>query len=183
RPRLASEILEVIVGVQILVAEELPSPGMEILDAGLDHQCHGAGGRQSVVRTVVRGELTEFGDGFDRGHNADGASAAAVQVFPTINQVQVVGHALAVETNIGVCADRGCYLVVRHGAGSAGRQSGQRVNAATVSSNLGDLISRDQVADLAALGLDGNRGCFHGYALRGVADFQLEIYAGAIAIA
>ena len=179
--RQARRVPEGVLGVQILVAHELPGFGMEVPDSGLDHQGHGAGGGQAVFRAVVRGELAEFGNRFYRGHDDECARAAAVEVFPTIHHPEVVGVAQTVETDGGVGAHRRRDLVVHHVAGGAG-QSRQRIDASTVTGDLGDLISRDHVADFAALGLNSNGGRFDGHALRSTAEFQLEIQAGAIAL-
>ena len=103
------------------------------------------------------------------------AGAAAVAALAAVQQVQVVALAHAVEAHIGIAADWGWDLEVSLAAGCAGGQRDQRVHAAAVRCQLAELLSGDDAADFAGIGLHGDGGCLDRNLFLSAADRQLKI--------
>ena len=173
--------VEVVAGIERVIAQELPRAGVKLLRAGLDDSCHRGRRRQAVFRAVVRGHLPELGDGVHRGHNVGTAATAAVAALAPSSKYRLWLIAHAVETHIGVAADWRRDLEIALAAGCAGRQRNQRVHAAAVGGELAELLSGDDVADFAGVGLHGDRGGFDRDLFLGAADLELEVDTGTIA--
>ena len=88
---------------------------------------------------------------------------------------------LAVKAHGGVAADRRGSLEVSLSAGSARRQVGQRVHAAAVGGELGDLLPGNDGTDFAVFRLHSYGIGFDRNGLAGCAHLQIEVDAGAVA--
>ena len=172
--------VEVVAGIERVVAQELPSAGVILLGAGLDDGRHGRRGRQPIFSAVVRGHLPEFGDGIERRHDVGTAGAATIAALAAIEQIEVVALAHSVETHVGVAADRSRNLEIALAAGCAGRQGNQRVHAAPVGGELTELLSGDDVADFTGIGLHGDRRGLDRDLFLSAADREFEVDAGAV---
>src|SRR5271155_2688362 len=87
---------------------------------------------------------------------------------------------LTVDADRAVAGHRGEGALVTLKAGRARRQSIQRIQAASVDTQLTDLLAIDHSADRAGVGLHADRRRFNRNRLRYVADFQLEVDAGTV---
>src|ERR1700761_8648133 len=71
-------LVEVIVGIQIVVAEELPGFAVELLRTALQRKTERSAGRNTVVRRIVAGQNLELRNGVHGWHNAHTARTAAI---------------------------------------------------------------------------------------------------------
>ena len=172
--------VEVVAGIERVVAIELPTRGMELFSSGLDNLGDGCGRGETVLGAVVRGHVAEFGDGVERGHDA-AAAAAAIEVFAAVNELKVVASALAVDADVAVAADRGRDDEVALDARCSGGQGEQGVDATPVGGELGHLVACDDVANLAGVRLHPDGIRFDGDGFFGGAQGQGKVQAGAIA--
>ena len=154
---------------------------MVLLRPALDHSRHGRCRRQAIFRAVVRSHLAELGDGVHRGHHVRTAGAATVAALAAVKQVEIVALAHAVETYVGIATYRRGNLKVPLAAGSSRRERDQRVHAAPIGRQLSELLSADDVADFAGIGLHGDGSGLDGNLFLRAADRQLEINTSTIA--
>ncbi len=172
--------IEVVAGIEGIVAQELPRRSVEFSRSALDDRSHGRRRRQAIFGAVVGSHFAELGDGVHRRHDGRPAGAAAVVTLGTIEQIKVVAFTHAVKADIGVAADWRGTLKIPLAAGRSGRQGDQRVHAAPVGRELCDLLAGDHVAEFAGVRLHGDGCRFHGDLLRGAANLQFQVDAGAI---
>src|SRR5580692_880787 len=88
---------EIILCIEKVVAIEFPSGSVELARSRLQDHGHGAGRRKTVIGTVVGSKRSKLLDRVRGGGDAHAARAAAVIVFATIEQRDVVILAHAVE--------------------------------------------------------------------------------------
>jgi len=91
-----------------------------------------------------------------------------------------VAHTLAIKAHGRVATHRRGSLKVNLTTGSSRRQVSERIHAASVGGELGDLLAGDYGTDFAMLRLYPYGIGFNRNGLRGRAQFQIEVDAGAI---
>ena len=92
-------LVEEVVRIQIVVAEELPAFAVELLRAALESKAERGSGSNTVIRRIVAGQYLELRDGVHRRHDAHAAGAAAVICFRAIQQPDVMALAKAVHAD------------------------------------------------------------------------------------
>ena len=98
--------VEEVACVECIIAIELPSRSVERAGTGLEHHGHGATRRKAIVGAVIGSQSTELCDCVAGRSNAHAAGAATVIILATIEQVDVVVLAHAVEFDAGVTTYR-----------------------------------------------------------------------------
>ncbi len=175
-PRLVALFIEVVVGVVVLIAVELPKAAMEVFRTALEHHADGAAGGDTVVRGVVGAENVEFGKHVGGGHHVEFAAGAAVIDFAAIDEPVVVVGAHAVEAEIEAGALRGDAVERRIGGGDAGAERGEADDVAAVGGELHHLLAGDEGGDLVGFALDLEGVGFDGDGLAFGAGLQRDVF-------
>src|SRR6185503_12179401 len=95
--RLPGAFQEVVISVVGCVAVELVEASVILPLARLEHHDNGAAGTDAVVRSVVRAQGLELANGILRRQIHETSAASTIVLLGTIDQVDVMGHALAIE--------------------------------------------------------------------------------------
>ena len=119
-------LVEVVVRIQVVVAEEFPTSAMEFLRAALQSETERRSGSNTVIRRIVAGQYLKLGNGVHRRHDAHSAGAAAVIRFRTIQKPDVMALAQAVHAD--ACArSRSCWRVVVRQVGADAQAESRQV--------------------------------------------------------
>src|ERR1700737_4283999 len=147
---------------------------MEGVGPGLENHGHRRSRRESVVGAIVRCQRAKLCNGVRGWRDAHAARATAVIIFATVQQIDVVVLAHAIEFDVGVSADW-CVDVTVDLARRPRRQSGKLVNASPTHRELRQLLVGDDVADLTGIGLDTHGVGFYRYCFTGPAYRHLIV--------
>ena len=92
---LAGARVEVIAGIERVVAPEIPGSSMELLGARLDDHADRARRRQAVFGAVVRSQSAELGDGVHRGQHVGPAATPTVRRLAAVDAARDCGSRAA----------------------------------------------------------------------------------------
>jgi hypothetical protein len=174
--RHARPVREEVVGVEAVVAVELPGAAVELVaprfERGVEHRAAGA----AVLGAERAGEDLELGDGVDGrldhvGHAAQEVDVAVV-VVDAVEQVVVLGRLDAV----GGEHERGARADVRRD--DSRRQSGEKGVVTTVERQVVDDVARDNLAEGAGLRLEQGGVGRHLHRLGHVSGSEGEVHHG-----
>src|SRR5271170_5262015 len=149
---------------------------MEAFGAALELHRDRAAGVNAIVRRVVAGKHLELSEHIGGWQYAQLAAGAAVIYLASVNQPVIMIGAQAVETEVRIAGLGRDPIERRQIGGDAGSQAGQGGNVAPVGSQLGNLLARDQAADLVGLGLHLQRVRLDGDNLVVPADDQVNVF-------
>src|ERR1700678_1916328 len=145
------------------------------MGSGLDHHEDGSPGAYSIIGRVVAVERLELSQRIDRRQGAEAAAAAAIVQFSSVEHVEVMRAASSVETNsVGGGQSRNA-AECRQRVGDTKAQSSKRGYIAAIRSQLSDLLTGDQGAELTGLRLHLERVRLHGDRLGRVADREGDV--------
>ena len=145
--------VEVVAGVEEVVAEELKGRAVEGVGAGLGGDEDGGASAGAVLGGVVEGEDVELLDGVDLGEEGH-AAAGELVIVDAIEApvVGVFGHALYRQGDRPAERDFGAGALVEEvggllAAGGAGGEQGELGEVASVEGEIGDLLGVDGLAE------------------------------------
>ena len=169
----AVQLIEVVVGVQVVVAEELISATVQLVGAGPRNHVYLAGSRATVLRGVGVAQRLKFGNRIDAGEREQRQIRAAVHVIGTVDR-PVVGTGTLTANRKGNrigAAQRvgGSEIDLVRGAGKsdARLQAKQLLVIACAQFKLAHLRTVDQTGDLRIFKVDLQRVGGHRQALLG----------------
>ena len=144
---MAGIVVEVVVGIESVVAIELPGFAVELLRAALDGHGDGAAGGDAVIRRIVAGQHLELAQRILRRHHRHLAAGTAVICLAAVDDPDVVRLVEAVEADGEAGAHRGRRVLIGQVSADAQTQRGQCHHVAAVGGQFGDLLFVDQGAD------------------------------------
>ncbi len=167
-------------GVQLRVAEELPSVAVHLVRAAAVGHVHRRAGGAPVLGALVVGDDAELADGVGRRlHHLVRKSLVARAVRVVVDPVdqEVVERAAQAVHVERAFARRAVRALVERRLADAGREQRKRRVLAAVQRELAHLLAGDHLAALARVGLDERRCGGDFDLLRHAADRQLHVHA------
>ena len=140
-------LVEVVVRIQVVVAEEFPGLAMKFLRTALQSKAECGSGSNTVIRRIVAGQHLELRNGVHRRHHAHTAGAAAVIRLGAIQQPDVMALAQAVHADTCAGSRSRWRVIVRQVGADAQAESRQCRKVAVFRRNRGNLLAADQRAD------------------------------------
>ena len=178
--RPAGEIVEVVVLVELRVAQELEAAPVHGVGARLDLQVHDAAQRAAELGRVGAGLQLELVERVDAGKQ-DHRLQPGLVVVHAVEHVVVVARPLAVGRERRRRAPRQAAGAVDvragHAAHDAGHGSREVDEVTAVQRQRLDLLFRHRRAELGRGGLDQRRRAGHGHRFLDRADLELQVEA------
>ena len=179
----AGALVEKVVGVERVVAEELVGVALEGVRPGFDLDVHDAAERSAELRRIGAGLQLELVQRIDGGEDDDGLQPRFV-VVDAVQDVVVVARALTVgrEGCRGTPrqAARAVDVRARDAAHHARHGAREAHEVSTVERQLPDLLFADGRAELGRRGLDERRDADDGHGFGDGADLELHGEAEAL---
>ena len=169
-------VLEIVRGVEYIVAEELPNGPVNLIGTGLDARVENRRAGPAELGAEVRGLDLEFRNRVDRGKNHEVRSVQEVHgigiVVDTVQHVIVLRRAIAIRRKGAVL---GVTASVRLGGIHACGELGQEGEVAPIQREIVYAALVDDLAHRRIFGLQYRRGRSHFDSLAHGSGLELEI--------